>query len=79
LAKILPHLETENVRQYDHAKGFAVLPKRWIIERSLAQSLPQLAKDWENLNRKAHACPVSPQSALCPKTSIIVAEGFPRV
>src|ERR1700716_1571872 len=33
LAKILPRLETEIVKRSDHAKGFAVLPKRCIVER----------------------------------------------
>ena len=31
LAKLLPHLETEIVRRSDQVKGFAVLPKRWIV------------------------------------------------
>src|SRR5258705_7650189 len=31
LAKVLPHLETEIVRRSDHANGFVVLPKRWIV------------------------------------------------
>jgi hypothetical protein len=30
LAKILPYLETEIVKRFDHAKGFVVLPRRWI-------------------------------------------------
>jgi transposase len=57
LAKILPHLETEIVRRSDQVKGFAVLPKRWIVERSIAwlNRCRRLAKDWENLNRKGLA------------------------
>ena len=57
LAKILPHLETEIVRRSDQVKGFAVLPKRWIVERSIAwlNRSRRLAKDWENLNRKGLA------------------------
>jgi hypothetical protein len=31
LAKALPHLETEIVKRSDQAKGFIVLPKRWIM------------------------------------------------
>ena len=57
LAKILPHLEAEIVRRSDHVKGFAVLPKRWIVERTIAwlNRCRRLAKDWENLNRKGLA------------------------
>ena len=36
LAKILPYLETEIVKRSDHAKGFVVLPRRWIVERTIA-------------------------------------------
>ena len=57
LAKVQPRLETEIVRRCDHAKGFVVLPKRWIVERTIAwlNRCRRLAKDWENLNRKALA------------------------
>ncbi len=57
LAKILPHLETEIVKRSDQIKGFAVLPQRWIVERTIAwlNRCRRLAKDWENLNRKALA------------------------
>ena len=33
LAKILPYLEIEIVKRSDHANGFVVLPRRWIVER----------------------------------------------
>ena len=57
LAKVLPYLETEIVRRSDHANGFVVSPKRWIVERTIAwlNRCRRLAKDWENLNRKALA------------------------
>ena len=57
LAKILPCLETEIIRRSDQAKGFVRLPKRWIVERTIAwlNRCRRLAKDWENLNRNALA------------------------
>jgi len=57
LARLLPCLETEIVRRSDQMKGFAVLRKRWIVERTLAwlNRCRRLAKDWENLNRKGLA------------------------
>jgi putative transposase len=57
LAKILPHLQTEIVKRSDQLKGFVVLPKRWIVERSIAwlNHCRRLAKDWENLNCNALA------------------------
>jgi transposase len=57
LAKALPNLETEIVRRSDHAIGFVPLPKRWIVERTIAwlNRCRRLAKDWENLNRNALA------------------------
>ena len=57
LAKILPRLETEIVKRSDHARGFVQLPRRWIVERTIAwlNRCRRLAKDWENLNRNALA------------------------
>jgi putative transposase len=57
LAKIRPCLKTEIVKRPDHAKGFVQLPKRWIVERTIAwlNRCRRLAKDWENLNRNALA------------------------
>ena len=48
LAGIQPQLETEIVKRSDRAKGFVVLPKRWIVERSIAwlNRCRRLAKDW---------------------------------
>ena len=38
-------------------KGFEVLPKRWVVERTIAwiNRCRRLAKDYENLNRTARA------------------------
>ena len=57
IAKILPRLKTEIIKRSDQAKGFVKLPKRWIVERTIAwlNRCRRLAKDWENLNRNALA------------------------
>jgi putative transposase len=43
------------VKRADAVKGFLVLPKRWVVERTLAwlNRYRRLAKDWERLNRRA--------------------------
>jgi transposase len=45
------------VKRSDQAKGFVVLPKRWIVERTLAWfgRCRRLAKDFENLTATAVA------------------------
>src|SRR6202047_271116 len=55
--KILRQIDVEIVKRSDTAKGFAVLPKRWIVEGTIAwlNRCRRLAKDWECLNRKALA------------------------
>jgi transposase len=57
VAKILRRVNLEIVKRSDQAKGFLVLPKRRIVERTLAwlNRCRRLAKDWENLHRKALA------------------------
>ena len=57
LAKVLPHLDVQIVKRPDGAIGFKIVPKRWIVERTIAwlNRCRRLAKDWENLNRKALA------------------------
>ncbi len=56
-AKVLPHLKIEIVKRSDQAKGFAVLPRRWVVERTFAwlNRCRRLAKDFENLTRNALA------------------------
>ena len=57
VAKIMAQVNIEIVKRSDHAKAFIVLPKRWVVERTFAWfgRCRRLAKDWENLNRKALA------------------------
>jgi hypothetical protein len=47
----------EVVKRSAEAKGFEVIPRRWVVERTIAwiNRCRRLAKDYENLNRtKAH-------------------------
>jgi len=55
--KALPCVVTEIVKRSDAAKGFEVLPRRWVVERTFSWlgRCRRLAKDFENLNRKALA------------------------
>jgi hypothetical protein len=55
--RILRRVRLEIVKRSKAAKGFVVLPKRWLVERTIAwlNRCRRLAKDWENLNRKALA------------------------
>ena len=57
LRQVLAQVEVEIVKRSDQAKGFAVLPKRWIVERTFAwlNRCRRLAKDWENLTERALA------------------------
>ena len=67
LAKVLPHLDIEIVKRSDQVSGFVVLPKRWIVERTIAwlNRCRRLAKDWEiSTERRSRSC-ASPQSASC--------------
>jgi len=57
LRKVCRTLTVEIVRRSDQAKGFAVLPKRWIVERTIGwlNRCRRLAKDWECKSRKGRA------------------------
>jgi transposase len=57
LKRVCGQVSVEIVKRSDAAKGFAVLPKRWIVERSIAwlNRCRRLAKDWECLNCNALA------------------------
>ncbi len=55
--KIIARINVEIVKRSDTAKGFVILPRRWVVERTFAwlSRCRRLAKDWECLNRKARA------------------------
>jgi transposase len=57
MKKVLPDLAVEIVKRSDIAKGFIVLPRRWVVERTFAwlNRCRRLAKDLENLHRSALA------------------------
>jgi transposase len=56
LKRVCRHLNLEIVKRSDSGK-FIVLPKRWIVERTIGwlNRCRRLAKDWECLNRNALA------------------------
>ncbi len=55
LLKAMRQVNVEIVKRSDAAKGFTVLPKRWVVERTIGwlNRCRRLAKDWECLNRNA--------------------------
>ena len=57
LRRVCRRARVEIIKQSDQTKGFAVLPKRWLVERTIAwlNRCRRLAKDWECLSRKALA------------------------
>jgi len=63
--KILRQIDVEIVKRSDIAKGFAVLPKRWIVERTIAwlNRCRRLAKDWSASTERPWRSCASPQSA----------------
>ena len=57
MKRVCAQINVEIVKRSDAAKKFVVLPKRWIVERTIAwlNRCRRLAKDWECLNRRALA------------------------
>ena len=57
VVKSLAALDIEIVKRFAAAVGFRIMPKRWIVERTIAwlNHCRRLAKDWERLNRRALA------------------------
>jgi transposase len=55
--RLMKQLNVEIVKRPDVVRGFVVLPKRWVVERTFAWfgRCWRLAKDWECLNRKGLA------------------------
>jgi putative transposase len=54
---VLSKVSVEIVKRSDRVKGFIVLPRRWVVERTLAwlNRCRRLSKDWESLNHRARA------------------------
>ena len=57
LLRVVRQVNVEIVKRSDAARGSFVLPKRWIVERTIGwlNRCRRLAKDWECLNRSALA------------------------
>ncbi|GGB14211.1 hypothetical protein GCM10011491_47130 [Brucella endophytica] len=57
LQKAIAQVNVEIVKRSDQAKGFIVLPRRWVVERTFAwlNRCRRLVKDWECLNTRALA------------------------
>ena len=61
----MPPLRMEIVKRSDDMKGFVVLPRRWVVERTFSWfgRNRRLAKDFENLPETLGASSLSPQSS----------------
>jgi transposase len=57
LQRVLRQVNVEIVTRSETAQGLTVLPKRWLVERTIGwlNRCRRLAKDWECLNRSALA------------------------
>ena len=54
---IRPKLEVEEVKRSTQARGFAVLPRRWVVERTFGWLMRQrrLVRDYETTETSAEA------------------------
>ena len=70
--KILRQIDVEIVKRSDIAKGFAVLPKRWIVERTIAwlNRCRRLARIGSVSTERPWRSCASPQSAACCESSV---------
>ena len=73
LAKVRPHLNVEIVKRSDRAKGFVVLSKRWIVERTLAwlnrcRGSPRIGRT--AIEKRLRSC-TSPQFGSCLENFVI--------
>ena len=66
MKRILARVDLEIVKRLGHAKGFVVLPRRWIVERTLAGLAA--AADWPRIG-SASTARRSPSSASPPSAS----------
>ena len=57
VAKLFEGLDVEIVKRSETVTGFVVVPRGWIVERTIAwlNRFRRLAKDWENITRNALA------------------------
>jgi putative transposase len=71
LAFAMPGLITEIVRRCDRAKGFVVLPQRWIVERTIVwlnrcRASPKIGKTPATMRSPSHASRPSPAAMMGP-------------
>jgi transposase len=74
LTRILPQLETDIIKRSDQAKGFAVLPRRWVssapsLGSTAVDGLPRIGRT--SIARRWHSC-ASLQSASCSESFVIL-------
>lgn len=57
MRRIRRRIKVKIVKRSDAVAGFAVLPRRWVVERTIGwlNRCRRLAKDWECLNKNALA------------------------